>query len=274
MLTLVHTINFALPFLYLTTFIVYLLDFVKESKIFNRSKRITLFVTISIHLIYIFVRTFKFEHPPITSKYEILSILAFAIGFSFFLLELVSDVHKTGVFIIAISLFFQSLSTIFIRDVFEVKEILRNNLLGLHVISALLGYAGFTVSAVYGILFSIMYKQIKLNKFGKIFDQLPSLELLEKLSFYSVIIGFILLTFAMSIGIIWLPQAFNDFTYLDPKLISTSIVWLIFGVGIMTKVVGNWYGKKVINFFLVGYIFAILSMFLANVIFSSFHSFY
>lgn len=274
MLTLIHTINFALPFLYLVTFVVYLLDFVKDSKIYNRSKRIVLFVTISVHLLYVFLRTFEFQHPPITSKYEIFSVLAFAIGFSFFLLELISDVHKTGVFVIAISLFFQILSTIFIKDVFEVKEILRNNLLGLHVISALLGYAGFTVSAVYGILFSIMYKQIKLNQFGKIFDQLPSLELLEKLSFYSVIIGFVLLTFAMSIGIVWLPQAFNDFTYLDPKLISTTIVWLIFGVGIMTKVVGNWYGKKVIKFFLVGYVFAILSMFLANVIFPSFHSFY
>ena len=274
MLTQIHSLNILLPFLYFVTFAVYFLDFTKESKFFNRSKRIALFASISTHLFYLALRTFEFQHPPITSKFEIFSILAFAIGFSFFLLELISEVHKTGVFVIGISVFFQVLSTIFILDNYEVKEVLRNNLLGLHVISALLGYAGFTVSAVYGILFTIMYKQIKRNKFGKIFVQLPSLELLEKLSFYSVIIGFLLLTFAISIGIIWLPQAFSDFTYLDPKLISTTIVWLIFGTGILTKLVGNWYGKKVIKFFLIGYALTILSMFLANVILPSFHSFY
>jgi len=256
------------------TFIVYYLDFVKESPVYNKLKRYLLYITIGVHFIYLLLRTLEFGHAPITSKYEIFCVLSFAISFSFFVLKIFTDVQKTGVFIVSISMIFQLLSTVFIIDSYEVKEVLRNNLLGLHVVSAMLGYAGFTVSSVYGILFVMLYKEIKLNNFGMIFNRLPSLELLEKLSFYSVVIGFVLLSFAMTIGIIWLPSAFTDFTYLDPKLISTSIVWIIFGTGILGKLAGNWYGKKVIKFFLIGYVFTILSMFLANVIFPSFHSFY
>lgn len=274
MLKLIHVINIALPFLYLLTFLIYYLDFVKEASHLDKFKKILLYFTIVIHCLYLILRFEEFGHPPITSKYEIFSVLAFAIAFSFFILKLFTNVHRTGVFIIGISLLFQLLSTLFISDVYEVKEILKNNLLGLHVVSAMIGYSGFTVSSVYGVLFVILYKEIKLNNFGIIFNRLPSLELLEKLSFYSVVIGFIMLSFAMTVGIIWLPSAFSDFTYLDPKLISTSIVWLIFGTGILGKLVGNWYGKKVIKFFLIGYVFTILSMFLANVIFPSFHSFY
>ena len=140
--------------------------------------------------------------------------------------------------------------------------------------SALLGYSAITISAVEGLLFLMLYKNIRLNRFGLIFDRLPSLETLEKLSFYSVLIGFILLTIAIIIGGIWLPTAFPDFNYFDPKLIATSLVWIIYGIGISSKLIANWYGKKVIIFSLAGFITAILSMLLTSILAESFHTFY
>lgn len=274
MLGAIHTLNILLPILYAVTFYAYYRDFTKQSAALHSSKRIFLFVTLIINTFYLLARTTEFNHPPITTKFEIFAVLGFSIAFSYFILELLSDIRGTGVFIIGIALVFQVISSIFIEDLTEVQEILRNRLLGLHVISALLGYSGFTMSAVYGLLFTILYKEIKLNKFGLIFNRLPSLETLEKLSFYSVVIGFVLLTFAISIGVVWLPDAFPDFSYLDPKLVSTLLIWIIFGIGIMVKVVGNWYGKKVIKFFLTGYLITLLSMFFSNVLIKSFHAFY
>lgn len=274
MLDTINTLNIVLPILYGATFFAYYWDFVKQKQTLHNAKRIFLFVTVAVHIFYLLSRTIEFNHPPITNKNEIFTILGFAIAFSYFVLELLSDIRGTGVFIIAIALIFQVISSIFIQDLSEVQEVLRNRLLGLHVISALLGYSGFTMSAVYGLLFTILYKEIKLNKFGLIFDRLPSLETLEKMSFYSVVIGFVLLTFAITIGVVWLPEAFPNFSYLDPKLVSTLLIWIIFGVGIMVKVVGNWYGKKVIKFFLIGYLITILSMIFSNVLAKSFHTFY
>ena len=79
--------------------------------------------------------------------------LSCSICFSYFLLELLTDIRWTGVFIIFFSVIFQIISSFFIEDLIEVPEVLRSNLLGLHVFSALLGYSGITVSAVYGVLF-------------------------------------------------------------------------------------------------------------------------
>lgn len=81
-----------------------------------------------------------------------------------------------------------------------------------------------------------------------IFKRLPSLEILEKLNFYSVLIGFILLTISILIGFIWLPIAFPKISYVDPKLISVSIVWLVFGIGILTKLIANGMVKSYIIF--------------------------
>ena len=274
MLHVIHILNYLLPFLYILTFYVYYYDFMHENSSFNNSKRIFLFVTLFIHLVYLLIRTAEFNHPPITNKFEIFTVLAFTISFSYFLLELLTDIRGTGLFIIVFSVVFQIISSFYIQDLLVVKEVLRNRMLGLHVISALFGYSGFTIAAVHGVLFLILYKDIKLSKFGLIFNRLPSLETLEKLNFYSLIIGFILLTFSIIIGVIWLPDAFPDFSYYDPKLIATSIIWLIFGIGIATKVIAKWYGKKVIIFSLVGFLLAILSLILPNIFAKSFHSFY
>ena len=274
MISAIHFMNILLPILYLGTFSVYFYDFMKEEKKFINVKRLFIFITLLAHLTYLLLRTNEFDHPPITNVFEIFIVLAFSITFSYFLLELITDIRGTGPFIIIISFVFQAISTLFITDQVEVKEVLKNNLLGAHVMSALLGYSGFTISAVYGFLYLTLYKYIKRNKFGLIFNRLPSLDILEKLSFYSAVIGFILLTIAIIIGVIWLPTAFPEFSFLDPKLIGTSVVWILYGTGIFTKLFTKWKGKKLILLSITGFLIAIVSTIFTNFLAKSFHSFY
>jgi ABC-type transport system involved in cytochrome c biogenesis permease subunit len=274
MLPTIHTINLLLPFFYISTFAIYFYDFQQGGKKFENSKRLFLFLTLIFHFLYLLLRTIEFNHPPITNVFEIFTVLAFAVSFSYFILELVTDIRGTGPFIIIISIIFQSISALFIQDLTDVKEVLRSNLLGMHVISALIGYSGITISAVYGVLYLILYNEIKLNKFGLIFNRLPSLEILERLSFIAAIIGFVFLTITIIIGIIWLPQAFPTITFLDPKLIGTFAVWILYGIGLINKFLGKWRGKKLIILSIIGFSLAILSTTLTNFLAKSFHSFY
>ncbi len=274
MISAIHTINILLPAFYFLTLVVYFYDFIKGEKKLINVKRVFLFITLFLHLIYVVLRTIEFDHPPITNVFEIFTILAITISFSYFLVELVSDIRGTGPFIIVLSFIFQLISSLFIQDLVEVKDVLRSNLLGTHVISALLGYSGFTISAVYGFLYLVLYKDIKLNKFGLIFNRLPNLEVLERLSLYSAIIGFIALTIGIVIGIIWLPMAFPKFSFLDPKLVGTALVWLLYGIGITSKALGNWRGKRLVMLSISGFVVAIISTILSNFLAQSFHSFY
>lgn len=270
----IYTLNFLLPVLYAVSVGVYLWDFLKDLRRLANSKRLFLFLTLMLHAIYLLARSVAFDHPPITNVFEIFTVLAFCIAFAYYILELLTDVRGTGLFIIVISLIFQTISTIFIKDLIEVKEVLKSSLLGIHVFSALLGYSGITVSAVYGFLYLQLYKELKMNRFGLVFNRLPNLEILEKLSFYSALIGFTAITVAIGIGIIWLPLAFPNFSLLDPKLIATCIVWLLYGVGIAAKLSGKWMGKKVVSFSIAGFLIAILSTILTNFLARSFHAFY
>ncbi len=274
MVPVIHFLNVFLPILYLGTFSVYFYDFMRGEKKFVNVKRLFIFITLFTHLIYLLLRTSEFDHPPITNVFEIFTVLAFSIAFSYFLLELITDIRGTGPFIIIISFVFQLISSLFIADQIDVKEVLKNNLLGIHVVNALLGYSGFTISAVYGFLYLTLYKDLKHSRFGLIFNRLPNLEVLEKLSFYSAVIGFILLTVSIIIGVIWLPSAFPKFSFLDPKLIGTGVVWVLYGAGIFTKFFSRWRGKKLILLSITGFLIAIFSTILTNFLARSFHSFY
>jgi ABC-type uncharacterized transport system permease subunit len=138
----------------------------------------------------------------------------------------------------------------------------------------MLGLSGFTISAVYGFLYLLLYKDIKLNRFGLIFNRLPSLEVLERLSYLSAVIGFVLLTIAIVIGVIWLPKAFPNFSLSDPKIISSFFVWLLYGLGIASKSLGKIRGKKIVVLSIVGFVMAIMSTMISNFLAKSFHSFY
>lgn len=273
MLETIKLLNVTLPLLYAVVFAVYLIDFYKDKPALHNVKRVFLFVTLIIHTAYLLFWTIHFDHPPITTKFEIFTVLAFSLAFSYFLIELSSDIRATGAFIIVISLIFQTISSLFIEDLVDVPEVLRNRLLGLHVISALLGYAGITISAVYSILFTVQYKRIKLNQFGLIFNRLPSLEMLERLSVNSIFTGFALLTVAIVIGTVWLPQAFPDYSLLDPKLLMTGAVWLIYGSGIVVRFTSGLYGKKFMIFSVVGFVAAIIALAATGIMGSSFHQF-
>jgi ABC-type transport system involved in cytochrome c biogenesis permease subunit len=228
----------------------------------------------TIHFLYLIVRTVEFNHPPITTISEILTLLAFSVSAIYLIIELRSRAKGTGYFILNIAFFFQLGSSIFIQDLLEVPEVLRSNLLGLHVSTALFGYAAITISATYGFLYLMLHHEIKASQFSVIYKKLPSLETLERMSFSAFKMAFLFLGIAIIVGFIWLPQSNVEFSYTDPKLIGTLILWALYGVGLLAKRSAQWKGRKVMVLSICGFVITLFSLTIVNLFFSGFHKFY
>ncbi len=228
---------------------------------------------ILVHFLYFILRMLAFGHPPVTSVGEIFSVLAFSVALAYAVIESRSRAKETGYFILNFSFFFQLGSSLFIRDLVEVPQILRSNWFGLHVTTALIGYSAITISAVYGFLYLMLYHEIKANRFGVIYKKLPNLETLERMNFIAITLAFVFLTVAILAGFIWLPQAFTSFSYADPKLLGTIVIWSMYGVGILAKKRGNLRGRSVMVLSICAFAIAIFSMTIINMFFSSFHKF-
>lgn len=274
MKTIIVILNYLLPVLYWATIWSYAKAFFRNSAVAKKVKTPLLLVTVACHFIYLSVRTIYFGHPPITNIFEILSVLSFTTALAYLAIEYITKVKSTGYFVLIISFFFQLLSSILIHELAIINPILRSNLLGFHVASALLGYSAFAISAVYGFLYIMLYHHIKSQRFGVIYENLPNLEKLEQMATVSVTTGFLLLTVAIAIGIVWLPKAFEHYSYFDPKLVGTVVIWLMYGVGLLAKRSIGWQGRKIMVLSIVGFAVTMLSLTVVNVFLSDFHNFY
>lgn len=263
-----------MPLMYAALVVLYGITFFGASPAADKLKTPLLWGSIAAHLLYIGLRTAAFDHPPITTVFEIMTLLALCIALAYAYIETKTRATNTGFFILSLALIFQVVSSLYIRDLYDVPEILHSRLLGFHVASALLGYTAISLSAVYGLLYLMLYHDIKASRFGVIYMRLPNLEMLEKMSRKAEVFGFLMLTVAIVIGLLWLPQAFETFSYLDPKLVGTMIIWLIYGVALTAKRMLGWQGRKTMILSLIGFAFVFLSMTVINMYMSGFHSFY
>jgi HemX protein len=269
----VTILNIALPVLYFAVVWAYGKAFFSDVPWAKQWKSALLAVVIILHLFYLVLRTIVLNHLPVTTIFEILSVLAFAVAVTYTVIERQSKAKETGYFILNISFFFQLVSTLFIRDVLDVPQILRSYWFGIHITSALIGYAAITISAAYGFLYLMLYHEIKANRFGVVYKKLPTLETLERMNFIAIVLAFCFLSLAIFAGFTWLPRAFTDFSYADPKLLGTATLWLLYGVGIIARQKGNLRGRTIMVLSIAAFLIAIFSMSIINLFFSSFHRF-
>lgn len=272
--TLVDVFVVLMPMLYAVLVGIYAASFFSDVPSVGRFKTPLLIFIVLCHVLYIVMRTAAFDHPPITTVFEIMTMLAACIAIAYAYIEMRTKASNTGFFILFLAFVFQTASSINIKDLTEIAPILRSRLLGFHVSTALLGYTAISLSAVYGFLYLMLYREIKSSSFGLIYNRLPNLEMLEKMSSKAEIFGFVMLTVAITIGLIWLPKAFENFSYFDPKLIGTMAVWMLYAISLAAKRRLGWQGRKMMIVSLIAFGVVFLSMTVVNLYMSGFHSFY
>jgi ABC-type uncharacterized transport system permease subunit len=263
-----------MPFLYGALVLIYGLTFFRANPLLERMRFPFLLATVALHVLYLVARGLLLDHPPITSVFEIMSLLAASIAVAYMYIEWRTRTSNTGAFILLLAFAFQTASSLFIRDNITIPVYLHSFVLGFHVSAALLGYTGISLSAAYGFLYLMLYHEIKSTRFGLIYSRLPSLEMLETMSNRSEVFGFALLSVAICIGLFWLPRVFRDFSYLDPKLVGTLFIWLLYAVALTAKRRLGWQGRKTMVISLIAFGFVFLSMTVINLYLSGFHSFH
>lgn len=274
---LICTINILLPVLYGLVIVIYGVLFFGKTE--NKSISLTKYKTfvllfiLFIHLVYFVLRIVSYGHAPITNIYEILTLLAFSITLGYLFIEVRTKIAGTGFFILLIAGIMQLISSIFIEELIYINPILRNNILGFHVAFVLIGYSSITLSGIFGLLYLLLYRAIKYNKYGSFYKRLPSLQMLEELTHNSLVFGYIFLTLTIVIGVFWLPHSILNFSYTDPKLVATFSIWMLYGIGYFFRKYGNFQSKTVMKLAFAGFLLTMLSIAFVNIFLSSFHKF-
>ncbi len=271
----VSILSFGVAFLYLITTTLYIYHFIKELDWLKKVKTPLLVLTILLHLVYLTTLTVKNGYPPIGSVYQMMTMIAFTLSLIYLTVELYTKTNALGGFVITLSLIFHGLSSIFISNAPDVNQSLIDNwIIELHIVAALLGYSAICIAGIYGLLYLILFRQIQNNYYGLLFQRLPNLEIIEKMSFHSVITGFTFMTFSIIAGVSQFTKTDESILVriLDPKLLGVIIIWIHYGVALTVKQQLGWNGRRMSILFVTGLILTFLSITFFNLFSPTFHS--
>ncbi|MDM7914077.1 MAG: cytochrome c biogenesis protein CcsA [Candidatus Eisenbacteria bacterium] len=201
MSTLLAVLRCAVPTLYVATFLLYGYVFFGRGDRIGRMARPALMATLSVHLLYLVSFVLAHRRMPLANAPEFLSVIAFATAVAYFYVETRTKNLSTGFFLLAFSTLLQFASSGRIALDAEVPELLRLPWFGLHTGFAILGYAAFAVSAIYGFLFLLLYHELKASRFGLVYRRLPPLDVLGRMNIRAAVLGLASLTVAIVAGI-------------------------------------------------------------------------
>ncbi len=271
--SIIKLFNVALPVLYFYATYLYALFFFRENASAGKKASQMLYITIAIHTVEIFLRGIYYRHFPVATVWEAFSVIALAVAIIYAYIEYRSRNKTTGYYILIFVFFIQLFSSAFFDNPVHFPPFLTSLLFIFHVSSAILGYSSFIISAIYGLMYLMLFHEIKQSHFGIVYRRLPSLEELSEMNVRAANIGLFFLTLAIVLGLGLTGQVYVSFSPLDAKAIITYVAWVIYALVVYGKFRAQWPGRVMALLSLGGLAVILFSMLVVNLFMSNFHEF-
>lgn len=152
----------------------------------------------------------------------------------------------------------------------RLSDVVKNSWIVMHVSVVFLAYAGFTIGAVFAVLYLIQQRQLKQRHVNIFFRRLPSLEVLDDLSNKAISVALPFMTMTIITGMLKAIKEFPNW-YFDPVVVSATATWLLYGMYLGLRYLWDWQGRRIAYFAIAGF----FSIFLIRVMtyFPIFHKF-
>lgn len=248
-------------FIYLLGTLAYLSYIVFFKEAFSKFAVSIIFIGFLSHTLALITRYLEAGYTPVTNLYESLSFFAWMIIIILLIATLKYPVKVLGAFLTPIALILMIFASALPKEIFPLAPILKSFWHPFHVTFAFLGNAIFTLTFCCGVMYLIQEHQLKSKKMGPLSKRLPSLNLLDDLSYQSLKFGFPLLTLGIITGAVWAEYAWGRYWNWDPKETWSLITWLLYAALLHQRLTVGWRGRKASIMAIIGFL-AVLFTFL------------
>jgi cytochrome c-type biogenesis protein CcsB len=215
------------------------------------------------HVAYFALRWSESGRIPITGFFEAANFLGMGIILVFLVMEMRFKIAALGSFMLPLVVILMVPVLILSGDIRALNPVLKSGWLGIHTSLAVLGDAAFAFAFIVSIMYLIQERQLKSKHLGAIFHRLPSLDIMDTLSYKALTLGWPLFTLGMITGSIWANSAWGTYWSWDPKETWSLITWVIYLALLHLRTIG-WRGRKMAYLSIIGFIFVLVSFFVVS----------
>jgi cytochrome c-type biogenesis protein CcsB len=252
-------------FAYLGATVLYALDVAFTGKRFGTVAVAVLGAGFGFHTAALVVRSIAAGHPPFTSMYEYASCLAWATVLCYFILQFRRRARNFGIFVSPIAFAVIVIASLFPKDVDnQLVPALQSYWLQIHVTLAVLGEGAFAVAFASSLMYLFRMKGSQ---------WMPSLEVLDELTYRAILIGYPLFTIgALFAGAVWAWKAWGTPWSWDPKEVGSLVVWIIYSAYLHARMTAGWRGKRAAILSIAGFAAAVFT-FVSNLFIGGLHAY-
>lgn len=258
---------------YLIGFILCLIGLLKNKE---RLNNISLWSILFGYLCHTVVLFFTIKNSAFLSKGQFyFGLFGWSLILIFLIMIIKMKIQFLSLVIAPLALIFFSSSFFITKKVLPVPKMMGSLWFGTHILCLFFAISFIAIGFGAAIFYLYIHKQIKNKTRQKFLKESKgySLEVLDKINHYTVVIGFPLFTIGIISGFIWARLTWHKMFSFDIKEIWSIIVWGLFAYLFHQRVAIGWKGKKPAVLILWIFVLSLISFLIINSMFPTHHSF-
>ncbi len=147
-------------------------------------------------------------------------------------------------------------------------------LFALHVTLNILAYSAFALAFVLSLIYFLQARLLRKRHLGQAFWKFPALELLDRMSWSSVLVGVVSLCVGISLGFVWAHRLRGRYVTGDPKEIISVLMLGVYGGYLWLGRTAAWRGTRASILCILSFALVLFSYTVVNVYLSGFHRYF
>jgi len=239
----------------------------------GRLATVLLFLALAAHYLALLLRARASHTIPYHDLQGSMSLFGWLLAVTYLCLEIYHRQRTVGAFVVPVILAF-FFAAYLMPDHPGAPVAAKGVVFALHVTLSILAYAAFALSCVLSLMYLVEERLLRERKVGDVVWRLPSLEVLERMSHSSVLLGLVTIAVGTSLGFLAVDRQTGQFWFYDPKYVVTLIVLLLYIVYFRLARTTSWRGARASRLCVFNFSIVILSFTVVNLYFSQHHRFF
>ena len=214
------------------------------------------------------------KHVPWGNMYEFSITGALAFTGTYLAALRKYDLRWLGLFVsLGVLLTLGTAITLLYRNSAPLVPALKSTWLVIHVVAAIISGGVFLLANVVAGAYLYLERAERLGARPVWLRRVPSIEVLDQLSYRLVAFVFPLWTFSVIAGAIWAESAWGRYWGWDPKETWAFITWVIYAAYLHARTTAGWRGRRAAWISLVGFLAFLINYFGVNLFVQGLHSY-